>query len=278
LRGEVHLGARPDEELRALETSLAEQQKLRVDLKRQQAELGGPTLHDNLNDILGANKGVGETLKGLWTTSLGYVLDIKWLMKAAELSPMFAFMLIGLWAGLISYVESDSRIVRFIVGSTHAAAHLLALLVVSWFALTSGYSLRGYTQFYTYGNAYIDDSIRFLWNILVTLFVGGLLGGFVMGIYWTLTSTLLNMHTGDAFGALGIKDYKNFLRIKLEKDRATIYPIALDKVPGRNGWRWQLAKGELRPAHNPQILPVNPLRPRMIEKSPIIIEADKVLG
>jgi Calcineurin-like phosphoesterase len=279
LKSVVAMAGNPDEmkaELTTLQTKLETNQKLRLELQQKQAENGGPTLSDKLTEVLGANKGLGETLKGLAATSFGYVLDIGALMKAAELSPLFAFMLIGLCVGLIKYVESDSTIVKLLIGSVHAAAHIFALLVVSWFASATGTSLRGFLLVATEGNAYVDNSVRVLWNILVTLFVGGLLGGFVMGIYWTLTSTLFNMHTGDAFGALGIKDYKNFLRIKLEPGRATIYPIALDKVPARKGWRWQLAKGERRPAHNPQILPVNPLQPHMIEKAPIIIEANKV--
>ena len=55
----------------------------------------------------------------------------------------------------------------------------------------------------------IPDVARISWNVFVTLFVGGLLGGLLMGIYWTLTSTLFNMHCGDAFGALGIKNFKH---------------------------------------------------------------------
>jgi hypothetical protein len=213
---------------------------------------------------------VGEVLKG----SLASMFDPKPIIDAAELSPMFAFMLIGLWAGLVSYVESESRLVRILIGTLHAAAHIAALLFVSWLASATGFVpwLIGKIPWVS------SDIARILWNVLVALFAGGLLGGFVMGLYWTLTSTLFNMHTGDAFGALGIKDYKNFLRIKLEPGRATIYPIALDRVPGRKGWRWQLGKGEQRPAHNPQIMPVNPLKPRMIEKTPIVIEADKVLA
>jgi hypothetical protein len=204
--------------------------------------------------------------------TLSFIFDMNALREAAELSPMFAFMLIGLWAGLVSYVESESRLVRLLIGTMHAAAHIAALLFVSWLATVTGIvpGIIGAIPWVS------GDIARIVWNILVALFVGGLLGGLVMGLYWTLTSILFNMHTGDAFGALGIKDYKNFLRIKLEPGRATIYPIALDRVPGRKGWRWQLAKGELRPSHNPQILPVKPLRPRMIEKAPIIIEAHKV--
>ncbi len=205
--------------------------------------------------------------------TLAFVFDMKALLDAAELSPMFAFMLIGLWAGLVSYVESESRLIRLLIGTMHAAAHIAALLLVNWLASATGILPTVIGQLLHVP----ADLTRIAWTVLVTLFVGGLLGGFIMGLYWTLTSTLFNMHTGDAFGALGIKDYKNFLRIKLEPDRATIYPIALDRVPGRTGWRWQLAKDEQRPAHNPQILPVRPLRPRLIEKAPIVIDAHKVM-
>jgi hypothetical protein len=213
---------------------------------------------------------VGAMLAG----SLSFIFDPKAIFDAAELSPMFAFMLIGLWAGLISYVESDSKLVKLIIGSWHAAAHIGALLFVSWLASATTFipSLLGALL------PMPADLLRIIWNVLVALFFGGLLGGFVMGLYWTLTSTLFNMHTGDAFGALGIKDYKNFLRIKLEPGRATIYPIALDRVPGPKGWRWKLQKNEQRPSHNPQILPVSPLKPRLIEKAPIVIEASKLLS
>ncbi|NOU06837.1 MAG: hypothetical protein HOO99_11710 [Hyphomicrobiaceae bacterium] len=276
------------QKLAPLEKGLADQMQLRADLKKKQADNGGPTLSDKLSEILGADKGLGETFKGLAATSLGYVLDFGALMKAAELSPMFAFMLIGLCVGLIKYVESDTTIVKLLVGLVHASAHILALLVVSWVATATGTAIAAILPWHIsdamprlmawHTSTGLFDIARILWNIFITLFVGGLLGGFVMGIYWTLTSTLFNMHTGDAFGALGIKDYKNFLRIKLEPGRATIYPIALDRVPGRKGWRWQLNKGEQRPLHHPQILPVTPLAPRMIEKAPIVIEAHKVLA
>ncbi|MEQ1651253.1 MAG: hypothetical protein ABL897_02065 [Hyphomicrobium sp.] len=209
----------------------------------------------------------------LMAGTLGLMFDTKALWAAAELSPMFAFMLLGLWAGLVFYVESESKIVKLVIGTAHAAAHIAALLFISWFANVTGIVPRFIGGFMSFS----DDITRVVWNIFVSLFAGGLLGGFVMGLYWTLTSTLFNMHTGDAFGALGIKDYKNFLRIKLEPGRATIYPIALDRVPGRKGWRWQMKKGEQRPAHNPQILPVRPLEPRLIESAPIVIEAHMVL-
>ena len=209
---------------------------------------------------------------------MAHVLDPKAFFAAAEQSPLFAFLLLGLWIGLVTYVELPSgwlgRLGKLAAGTMHFTAHVLALLVISWFASGTSAPFTALMK-YQWPDAPWPDVVRVLWNFGITLLLGGLIGGFVMGLYWTLTSTLFNMHTGDAFGALGIKDYKTFLRIKLEPGRATIYAIALDKVPGRNGWRSDLKPGEIRPSHNPQILPVQRLEPRLIEP-PIGIDATKV--
>ena len=109
----------------------------------------------------------------------------------------------------------------------------------------------------------------------VSIFLGGLLGALIFGFYWAVMSAIFGRHTGDAFGALGIKDYKHFLRMRFDKDRVTIYPIAIDKVPGRWGWRVP-KKGETMPGFNPQIVPKRSLGPRLIE-DPIVIKAAGVV-
>jgi hypothetical protein len=68
----------------------------------------------------------------------------------------------------------------------------------------------------------------------------------------------------DAFSALGIKNYKNFLRMKFEPHKLTIYPIALDKVPGRRGWK-PCAFDTANPEES-LIAPKRRLKPRLIEK------------
>jgi hypothetical protein len=207
------------------------------------------------------------------------VLNPTALLAACQQGPLFAFLLLGLWALLVNYVEASStlhgRIAKFTIGTIHFTAHLVALLVISWIASGIGTPLATVLKYHIADPW--PDVVRIAWNFTITLVLGGLLGGFVMGLYWTLTSTLFNMHTGDAFGALGIKNYKHFLRIRLEPDRAVIYPVALDKVPGPSEWRWRLYPGEHRPSHNPLIMPKKPLEPRLIE-DPIVIQADKVLA
>ncbi len=206
------------------------------------------------------------------------VLNPTALLAACQQGPLFAFMLLGLWAVLVNYVDtrpgSAGTFAKFTIGTAHFAAHLVALLIISWIASGVGVPLATVLKYHM--PEPWPDVIRVTWNFMITLLLGGLIGGLVMGLYWTLTSTLLNMHTGDAFGALGIKNYKHFLRIRLEPDRAVIYPIALDKIPGPRGWRWKLRAGETRPSHNPLILPKKPLQPRLIEP-PVVIEAKNVI-
>lgn len=220
---------------------------------------------------------IGNLVTAMVAYAFADLMSPKALIAAAEQSPFFAFLLLGLWTALVFYVESESRIAKFLIGTVHFAAHLFTLLVVSWIATSTSVPVKllGTSWLGVGVSSVAGDIIRIGWSLGLTFFIGGALGGFVMGLYWTLTSTLLNMHTGDAFGALGIKDYKHFLRIKLEPGRATVYPIAIDKVPGRRGWRWQLDKDEMRPSHWPLILPNKPLKPRLIEPA-IIIEASKV--
>ena len=55
--------------------------------------------------------------------------------------------------------------------------------------------------------------------------VVGLLLGASPGIFG-------RMHAEQAFAALRIKNYKNFLRLKFEPDKLTIYPLGIDKSAG----------------------------------------------
>jgi hypothetical protein len=81
------------------------------------------------------------------------------------------------------------------------------------------------------------------------------------------------MHAGESFAALRIKNYKNFLRIKVEKDKLTICPLAIDKVPGADHWM-NAPRGKANPLpNNPKLIAVKPIDVRLIE-NPIVIASD----
>ena len=53
-----------------------------------------------------------------------------------------------------------------------------------------------------------------------------------MGLLLGVDGLFGRMHSEEAFAALRIKNYKNFLRLKFEPDKLTIYPLGIDKIPG----------------------------------------------
>jgi hypothetical protein len=180
-------------------------------------------------------------------------------------SPAFFFLVAGLWIGLVQYAEADiaSALLRWsaklALGTVHTAAHLTVLLA------TNSVLGIGYNFFAESHNLFVKVPGVALYTVLMVL-IGGFLGAFVFGVYWALTSLLFGMHQ-DSFSALGIRHYKNFLRMKFEPDKLTIYPIALDKVPGRYGWEPRDKKA----AGGSLINPKKKLKPRLIE-GPIVIE------
>ena len=68
------------------------------------------------------------------------------------------------------------------------------------------------------------------------------------------------------------QNYKNFLRLKFAKDKLTIYPLGIDKVPGPDHWK-NVPRGKANPIpSNPKLIAVKPIEVRLIE-SPIVIPA-----
>jgi hypothetical protein len=101
--------------------------------------------------------------------------------------------------------------------------------------------------------------------------IGAIVGGFIWGFYWVLTGLFGRMHAADAFAALRIQDYKNFLRLKFEPHQVIIYPLGLDRVPRRSLWMAP-PKHKAPPATNPQLVPTARIDLKLIEE-PIVIAA-----
>jgi hypothetical protein len=109
---------------------------------------------------------------------------------------------------------------------------------------------------------------------LEMIILGGFAAGLLWGLYWVLTG-LFRMHAEDAFAALRVRDYKNFLRLKFERDRLTIYPIGIDRLPRRRDWTTPHPDRPRAP-HNPRVVPIKPIEIRLIE-DPIVIDGSSIM-
>jgi hypothetical protein len=116
----------------------------------------------------------------------------------------------------------------------------------------------------------VRELVGFVSYPLFMIVLGALFGGSLWGLYWVVTGIFGRMHSEQAFAALRIKNYKNFLRLKFEPDKLTIYPLGIDKVPGPDGWL-NAPRGKANPMpHNPKLLAARPIDVRLIE-NPIVI-------
>jgi hypothetical protein len=77
--------------------------------------------------------------------------------------------------------------------------------------------------------------LQWLCSTLIILAGGWVLGSFIFGLYLFISLNVFGRHSNEAFSSLAILDYKNFLRMKIDKNGLTIYPIGLHRVPRH--WR-----------------------------------------
>lgn len=73
-------------------------------------------------------------------------------------------------------------------------------------------------------------------------FTGWVVSGTVMGVYLFATNLFLKIHLDESSSAIAWTGYKNFLRMKINKDGFTIYPIGIEKV---SKWRKQMVNDKV---------------------------------
>lgn len=125
------------------------------------------------------------------------------------------------------YFTVGGRMFRFLWGAlVHGSAHIFAALWLAdranqWCGLTTPESLT-------------------TWMValcrLSVLYMGGhLIGSFIMGLYLLVSLNLWRHHHNEAFSSLRIKNFKNFLRIRINPDGSLeVFPIgvpSLNKQP-----------------------------------------------
>ncbi|MEU6246522.1 metallophosphoesterase [Glycomyces sp. NPDC047010] len=97
-----------------------------------------------------------------------------------------------------------------------------------------------------------------LWTYLVYLPLAGLAGTWLVGLYLVVANRL-GVNANELFAGMSVIDQKCFLRIRVDAEGATVYPIGVDRV-GRH-WAADPEGAET----DSWIKPVYPLKPRLIE-------------
>ena len=128
-------------------------------------------------------------------------------------------------AAFVFFTDTHSRPYKWVGGISHALIHYGAVFYIGW------------------GSAFVASRLLPSSPLMQMAVAAGLVfglgwgvGSFIVGAYLLVSSRLWGRHGEQAFSALRIEDYKNFLRLYISPEGTlTIYPIALDRVPRR--WR-----------------------------------------
>lgn len=181
----------------------------------------------------------------------------------ALVQPVSLYWVLAIFLGFYVFTDTYSKIYRFVAGSFHGIVHLLAVFFISW----------GVSYFLSSGAGLNFNSNFQLLAAGALVFIGGwLAGSFIMGVYLFVSLNVFSRHHNEAFSALKIADYKNFLRLKIEENGdLVIFPIGINRVA--KGWK---KNNDL--TQKPKIVPDDSkaTRPELIEE-PIVFKKNEFL-
>ncbi|WNG42567.1 metallophosphoesterase [Archangium minus] len=175
--------------------------------------------------------------------------------------------------GLIGFADKALGRWRLLIGGLHGLAHILAAFFLAWGSVYFTVSVMGFCPEVIQSNASLVPGValcsagwhhvwaKFLLGALFTFVGGFLVGPFIMGLYLTVSVNGFQAHSNEAFISLAIPDWKNFLRLRIDKDgQLTVFPVGLERVPRK--WK-ETHAGPFAPAYDPD--DPKATEPRLIE-------------
>jgi hypothetical protein len=181
-------------------------------------------------------------------------------------NPLSTLTVVVMMAALMFFTDSHSKWQKYLGGFIHGLAHLAAIFVLGWLSFflmlwIFGIDTVGYEAF---RNNH-PTRVNLVWFscILLVCGIGGyFIGSLIMGVYLFISLHIFGRHDNEAFSALKIEDYKNFLRMHIDASGdLTIYPLKIDRV--EREWDYQPNNG------NGYYKPRNGVVPELIEQNPI---------
>jgi hypothetical protein len=167
---------------------------------------------------------------------------------------------------LIWAADIKSKTRKRIVAPIHALAHLILMVVAAAIVSVSVIQLKSVP--------YIGEILYFL-ALSTGIVLFGFVGATLWGLYLTVACWFWKDETNNAFSAMRLDSYRHFIRLKIEADKITIYPIGIDQTPKREDWKLNESY-EKGTQDIPVIVPINDLEQHLIE-NPIVIDLNKVI-
>ena len=160
----------------------------------------------------------------------GAVCALWHVMSNSPASVFIAIAIPALFAALSIRGFPRALSIPGLVGALHGLLHVALAVALFWALARLNLHAIGLSS---------DDALLLPLLLIETLLVGGILGGLLFGIWMVLANRFWGLHAEEVFSSQAIADYKCFLRMRIDAEALTIYPLKLEKVCRR----WKLGKG-----------------------------------
>ncbi len=136
-------------------------------------------------------------------------------------SPIAIAILAIFVVGFYKFCDVNSSKLKYIgiLGAIHGVLHVVLMMVSLWV-----FSYLNYSVFHITGP--VTGPLALAAEAFV---IGGGLAGALTGFYLLFCNLVFGIHDNEAFSAMKIEGYKNFLRMHFKDNQLTIYPIGLKK-------------------------------------------------
>ena len=155
-------------------------------------------------------------------------------------SPGLSIFLALIFFGILALADTNRKkpLSSWIAGIIHGIVQVMLLITGLWLVSYLVVGLAGISPVSVLG------IILFFTGLGLA---GWLMNGFAMGIYLLICILVLKTHDTESFSSFRGEDYKSFLRLHIESDGLTIYPITIpracrnwkeveDKYEGEEPW------------------------------------------
>ncbi|MBK8551535.1 MAG: metallophosphoesterase [Ignavibacteria bacterium] len=183
--------------------------------------------------------------------------------KAFKDNPFVALWIFLVFGLFIMFTDTHSKIYKWGGGFLHCLAHMTSTFYIGWGSL--------YVTTVLFGE---DSLLQFITAFGLIFGLGWVIGSVILGIYLFISMYFFGRHNEEAFSALKIQDYKNFLRLHISGDGTlTIYPIKLHKVARK----WRDRKENEKDKIKSYIVPLDGSGAELIEE-PIILKPNELIN
>lgn len=144
-------------------------------------------------------------------------------VRSALVEAGAVFWILFILSAFIAFTYTKSKLYQWIAGLLHGWLHLLAIFLIGW----------GATYFTVTELGFRFQTPPQLLIAAVIIFAGGwVVGSLLVGVFLLISLNVFGCLQISSFTSLRIEDWKNFLRLKIDKNgELTIYSIGIRRVP-----------------------------------------------